>query len=326
MKTSAPRPEAVVAEVAAGQHGVVTRAQLLGRGVTSAQVEHRVATGQLERLHRGVYRTGPVMAPYFREMAAVLACGDAAVLSHWSALRLWRLGPSGGRADPLDVGLPRGFRRRPGLRIHRLHTLEPHDITRIHGIPVTTVARSLFDVAGTSASRDLERALAAGLDRGLVRRAQIRDLVLRHSGAPGTRRLAAAVEADPPLTRSEAEERFLDLVRQARLPEPRANHRIHGVEVDFVWLRERLVVEVDGFVFHSSRAAFEADRRRDGKLADAGHLVLRVTWDQLTKEPIAVVARVARALGRSSAATRLPNANESRPAERRAAAATRSRR
>jgi very-short-patch-repair endonuclease len=102
------------------------------------------------------------------------------------------------------------------------------------------------------------------------------------------------------LTRSEAESRFLDLVRQARLPEPSANHRVEGMEVDFYWRRARLVVEVDGFAFHGSVRAFEADRRRDARLVAAGLRVLRVTWRQLTGEPLAVIARVAMVLGRST--------------------------
>ena len=292
-----PRPEQVIASMAARQQGVVTRSQLLRAGLASHLIEHRLATGQLTRLHRGVYRAGPVAGPRSCEIAATLACGTDAVLSHLSAARLWGLSPGASSATPIDVAVRAGYRRRSGLRVHRLPTLGAEDWTRLEGVPVTTAARTIWDLAGTSAGRDLERSLAAALDRGLVRTTQLRRLLDRHRGAPGSRRLRDLLEAGPVLTRSEAEERFLDLVRKAQLPEPRVNARLEGLEVDFLWSRRRLVVEVDGFAHHGSGASFEADRRRDGRLVAAGFAVIRVTWRQLTREPLAVVGSVARALG-----------------------------
>ena len=293
--------------LAAAQHGVVTRAQMLGAGLTGHQVEHRAAAGRFVRLHRGVYRVGPLIAPRCREAAAALACGDRSVISHRSALFLWNLAPPAAPGEAVDVGLRVSARRRPGIRIHRLPTLRAGDMTRIDGIAVTTVARTLWDLARSAPLRDLERALAAALDRGIVRPVEVRRLLDRHAGAPGTGRLRSLVDSRPALTRSEAEELFLTLVRDAQLPDPRTNARIEeGLEVDFLWPDRRLVVEVDGYAFHSSAHAFEADRRRDGRLAAAGYVVIRVTWAQLKGEPLAVVARVAQAFAHPAQALAHP--------------------
>ena len=235
-----------------------------------------------------------------RQFAAVVACGDDAVLSHGSAAALWGLEGGGGAKASVDVAVRRGYRRRPGIRLHRLPTLARGDWTRIERIPVTTAARTLWDLGGSSARSRLERAIASGIDRGLVRPDQLRALVDRHRGAPGSSRLRSLLDSGAALTRSEAEGRFLDLVRQAQLPEPATNHRVAGLEVDFFWRRARLVVEVNGFSYHGSAAAFESDRQRDGRLVAAGYTVLRVTWRQLTGEPVALVARLSLALGRSA--------------------------
>lgn len=288
--------EGIVVSLAARQHGVVTRRQLLAAGLSSHHVEHRLDSGLLVRLHRGVYRVGPVESPRAREMGAILACGDGAVLSHESAARLLGLKPGAASSKPIHLGRPGGYRRRPGLRVHRLPTLRPGDVTRVDGIPTTTAARTLWDLAGTGSPRALERAFAVALDRGLVRRAELARLVARHRGAPGSRRLQSMLEAGPALTRSEAEERFLGLVRAAELPEPQANTRVEGLEVDFYWPGRGLVVEVDGYAYHGSPAAFQKDRDRDGRLVAAGRVVIRFTWRQIDQQPLAVIARVAQAL------------------------------
>ncbi len=168
-----------------------------------------LASGPAPRRHRrarpaapGVYRTGPVVAPRAAEMAATLACGPNAALSHGSAARMWGLASGPVARVPIEVGLRQGYRRRPGIRIHRLPSLRADDVTRVEGIPVTTAARVLWDLAASSGGRDLERSYAAGLDRGLFRPVHLEGLLDRHSGAPGSRRLRALLNGNPTLTRS----------------------------------------------------------------------------------------------------------------------------
>lgn len=290
----------VIAAIAARQHGVVCRRQLLEAGVSPHLLAHRLATGRILPLHRGVYRIGPIAAPHAREMAAILACGAGAVLSHRTAAGLWGLRPKPDSRTEPDVALPTGRRRRAGIRLHRLTTLRTDEVSRLEGIPVTSPARTLLDLAAASETREIERALAEGAARRLVRPEQLQRILDRHPGAPGAARLRSLLETRAPgLTRSEAEERFLELVRAAQLEDPESNVMVGGFEVDFFWRQRALVVEVDGFAHHSGTRAFEGDRRRDARLAAAGLIVIRVTWRQLEREPLAVVARLAQALVRA---------------------------
>jgi very-short-patch-repair endonuclease len=217
-------------------------------------------------------------------MAAVLAVGHDAAVSHRSAAGLWEILPRSN--DEVDVTVTQGDpRHRPGIRIHRSRSLRHslHD-----GVRVTTPLRTLQDLATIATRSDIERA---------VEEAQVRHLVTRAELEPHGR-LAAALGHDPSLTRSEAERRLLALIRAAGLPAPRTNARIGPYEVDCLWPDQRLVVEVDGFAFHSTRAAFERDRARDRALQAAGYAVLRITWRQIVEEPEAVVAALAAALVR----------------------------
>jgi len=215
-------------------------------------------------------------------MAAILAVGHEAAVSHRSAAALWEILPPSG--DEVDVTVTRGHpRHRPGIRVHRTRSLQ-HSLHE--GVRVTTPLRTLQDLATTATRSDIERA---------VEEAQVRRLVTPDELEPH-RILALAHE--PSLTRSQAERRLLGLIRAAGLPAPRTNVRIGAYEVDFLWADHRLVVEVDGFAFHSTRAAFERDRARDRALQAAGYAVLRITWRQLVEEPEAVVAALAAALVR----------------------------
>jgi very-short-patch-repair endonuclease len=235
-------------------------------------------------------------------MAAVLACGDGAVVSHWSGARLWEL-PSGREGTAaVDVTVPGADHRRPGIRVHRVATIAPDEVTRRKNIPVTTPARTLVDLAAAP-RRDLERALAEALAKRLTTREELLTLLTRHARRPGVSRLRALLDsAQLAPTRSEAEERFLRLLGKARLPAPEVNVRVAGHEVDCYWRSERFVAEIDGFAFHSTPKKFEKDRRRDAELAAAGVRVIRVTWRQLTKEPEAVLVRLAQALARATPA------------------------
>jgi hypothetical protein len=296
---------------ARSQHGVITRAQLLGLGLSSNQVLAMTRRGDLITLHRGVYRLGIVEAPLARQMAAVLACGPGAALGGLHAAARWRLLPDPPPSLPIDLivaGADTGVR--PGIRRFRTRRpLPPDERTILERIPITTIARTVLDLAGLHAAgrlpeRDLEQGLAAAHQRDRHLRGHLISLIARYPTRRGTaalRRLLTA-SGSPAFTRSEAEARALALFRSAGLPRPEVNAAPHGAsgrryELDFLWRQARLAVEIDGYAHHADRDAFERDRRRDADLAAAGLTVIRVTWRQLEDEPEAVVARVALALG-----------------------------
>jgi very-short-patch-repair endonuclease len=288
--------------MAGAQHGVVTRAQLLDAGLSRDQVRHRVRRGVLQRLHPGVYRASAVTSPEERRSAALLACGAGASLSFRTAGGMFRLLAPDADLSVVDVTAPLSCRAsRPGIRLHRTANLSGDEVTELFGMRVTTPARTILDLAGVLDERQLEQAYSTALRLDLATSPEIAALVARHPGVRGSgtlRALLAAVQ-DAAFVRSEAEARFLQIVRAAALQVPECNVRIQGFEVDFLWRTQRLIVEIDGFAFHASRAAFERDRRRDATLEAAGLRVLRFTWRQLTSEPIRVAAQVAQTLGRS---------------------------
>lgn len=296
-----------IRRLAAAQHGVVTRTQLLDAGLTRRQIERRLESGQLGPMHRGVYLLGalrgslrPPLAP---EMAAVLACGPHAVLSHRSAARLWELVPGTGRR--VEVTVPSNVRReRPGLRIYRAHALTPTDRLLRFGIPLTAPARTLRDLSAALGTDALSRALARAERAKLIGSDDLASLIALHAGRPGAPLLravagvegGAADERGRPFTRSEAERRFLRLVRSAGLPAPETNVVVLGHEVDFLWRERQLVVEVDGFRYHGSRPAFENDRRRDTRLVAGGYRVMRLSWRQIVDEPRPTLVALTRTL------------------------------
>jgi Protein of unknown function (DUF559) len=215
-------------------------------------------------------------------MAAVLACGEGAVLSHTSAAAHWEL--LGSAAAKIDVTAPVTRVGLPGIRLHRSRSLDARDTTHHEGIPITTVPRTLLDLAATVRSDRLERALAQAERLQLYDHRAITDLLARANGHRGTGALAQATSReDPKWTRSELEAWFLALVRDAGLPEPLVNFALTApdhprLEVDFYWPTHDLIVELDGWDTHHTRAAFEADRARDAALTVAGRKVLRFTW------------------------------------------------
>jgi very-short-patch-repair endonuclease len=294
--------EPVIAGIAAAQHGIVTRGQLVDAGMGPKRIDNWLHRGRLHAMYRGVYALIPPAAqpPLAAPMAAVLACGEGAILSHFSSAAFWGFLPWG--SPELHVTLARGHRRpQTGIRHHRLKArLDPRDVTRRRNIPVTTAARAVVEIAGELSTRDLERALDEAIvsrvtGREAVRRAQRR--AQRHPGAAVLRGLIAVTGG----SRSEAERMLRALARSGGLPPPQVNGHVGGLEVDFLWPAERVIVEVDGYTFHSSRAAFERDHRRDAILEGLGFRILRVTWRQLTQEPEFVLVQLARALSRSAA-------------------------
>jgi very-short-patch-repair endonuclease len=283
-----------IAALAERQHGVITRAQLIGMGLTDQGIGRRVRDGRLHRVHQGVYAVGrPTLTTKGRFLAAVVSCGSEAALSHRSAAFLWGLLPE--RGPRVDVTVPRGGqrRRRGAVIIHRA-ALPAGDIALRDGIAVTTPARTLVDLADILPRRPLERAF----DEAAYLRLDLGGLAPR-SGRRGSGVLASVLarhDAGATRTRSELEERMLRLCRRFRLPAPEVNATVEGYTADFVWREQRLIVETDGWEAHGTRAAFERDRRRDADLLAAGWRVLRISYARLEREPGWVAERIAAAL------------------------------
>jgi very-short-patch-repair endonuclease len=262
--------------LAARQHGVVARWQLLALGLGRRAIDHRVERGRLHVVHRGVYAVGHrAITQHGRWMAAVLAAGPGAVLSHRSAAALWGIRPSS--RTRIDVTVPRTLHATKALHPH-CAVLAPDETTTEHGIPMTTPARTLLDLAGVVDTRALERALNEAEVLRLSSPTPIETLLDRHPAKRGAANLRALLLTSRSSTRSELEARFLTLVDTHDLPRPQTNTIIEGMEVDAAWRRQRLIVELDGYAFHRTRHAFERDRARDRRLAAKGWRVLRVTW------------------------------------------------
>jgi hypothetical protein len=288
----------LVADLATAQYGVVSRAQLVALGLGGAGVQSRVRRGRLHALHRGVYAVGhAAVGVDGRRLAAVLACGRGAVLSHRSAADLWGLRLSD--TARLEVTVPtRGGRRRRGAIVVHRSAFEPFEATIRRGIPVTTPARTLLDLAEVVSRRALERAADQSEALRLFDLAALETVLRAHPdrhGAARLRRLLAAYEVGEQLTRSELEDRFVALCRRAGVPRPGINARVAGLEVDFYWPEARLVAEVDGLRHHHTRAAFERDRARDTRLMLHGLRVVRFTHRRIVREP-GEIARTLRAL------------------------------
>lgn len=280
------RTDLLVAALAAGQHGVVSTAQLLSCGLTKDAIYKRVRAGLLHPVLRGVYAVGHAgLTDHGRDMAAVLACGPGALLSHGCAAALWGLCRRPGGA--VHVLVPRQRRSRRGVVVHTSGTLDAADRSRHHGIPVTSPARTLVDYADVATPTQLRRALEAAERAGLVDRAEL------ELPRPGRRRV---VRAPHRFTRSGLERRVLELIRDAGLLLPETNQVVLGWEVDCLWREQRAVLEVDALHTHRDAGAFERDRRKQNALEEAGYRVRRVT-DTMVLEPGEVARTVSRLLG-----------------------------
>jgi hypothetical protein len=278
------------------RHGVVTTAELAAFGLGKAAVARRAREGRLFRVHRGVYAVGrPDLSPSGRRLAAVLACGSGALLSHRSAAVQHGLLQGGGTQTDVTRPAPAGRPRR-GIRVHSSTTLTARDITAVDGIPCTSVARTLVEVGDREPARLVERAVDQAEVLGVFDLIAIEDCLARAGPrrGPAVLRTVLAELGQPALTDRELEELFLKLVRDAGLPEPAVNDWITGdgwaYKADFLWRGERLVVETDSRTFHTSPKAFEHDRLRDQRLTLAGFTVVRFTWRQVVREPQSVAA------------------------------------
>jgi len=255
----------------------------------SNAIDNGLRVGRLHRLHPGVYALGHrLLSREGRWMAAVLACGAGAVLSHRSAAALWGIASFSGA---IEVTTPRDVRSRVLIRRHCAH-LPPDEVTVRNGIPVTSAHRSLFDYAGLSSIDRLEAAIREAEYRRLWDRLSLPVLLARHPGHRGNANLRLCLERlgrTVGFTRSDLEELFLPLLDRFRLPRPHLNARLHiggeWIEVDCLWRERGLIVELDSRSAHETRSAFESDRDRDRRLQAEGWRVVRITWRQLHDEP-----------------------------------------
>ncbi len=290
----------VIGELAARQWGVVARRQLTAAGLSERLIDGRAASGDLLRLHRGVYAVGHRRLR--REghwLAAVLAV-PGAVLSHRDAAGLHSL-RSTNHAN-VDVTTTGRAQTHKGIAVHPTRILDAHDTTTVSGIPVTSVARTLVDLAGTVPPDHLAKVLREAEHQRTLDTRAIEETLQRTRGRRGPghaalrQALAEHASLATTLTDSALEVSFQRLVRRHRLPKPETNVIIQDMRVDACWPHARLVVELDGYAHHSNRQAFQRDRERDVRLQLAGYRVMRFTHDHVIRRPQDVATAVRQAL------------------------------
>src|SRR4051812_23403790 len=288
--------DAAIAALAERQHGVISRAQLIRIGLSEDTIDRRMLAGRRHQVHRGVYAVGHRrLTREGRYLAAVLASGDDAVLSHRSAADLWDLRAS--KEREIDVIVPTHRRGDATIRV-RQDALHPSETMTRDGIRVTKPLRTLLDLAAVVNEKQLERAIRQAVYRQLTTTALLAEAVHTRTGRRGAARLRRALERmgeAPGLMRSDLEQDFLPFLRKHGLPMPELNVTIEGFEVDCVWQEQRLIVELDGRDAHDSTPAFESDRARDSALMAARWRVVRVTSTRMRSDGRAL-ARDLRAL------------------------------
>jgi hypothetical protein len=272
-----------IAVLAGSQWGYVTREQLLATGLSPGAIRQAIATGWLIRVHAGVYAVGTVnRTPVARAMAAVLACGEHALLSHGSAASLW--GFNRHWDTPFEVTV-RAKRSRPGIRVHRSTALTRRDLDRQLGIPVTSPARTALDIAPGLADKRLTRVVNDGRHARLLNLDDMADVVARNPRHPGVKRLRPFVQTSLGPSRSELEDDFRAFAQRYGLPTPITNTYVFGHEVDVLFLEERVIVEVDSWEFHRFRNNFEGDRDRDADFLAGGYVTIRITAERMKRTP-----------------------------------------
>jgi hypothetical protein len=280
-----PKSDAVewkVARIASRQHGIVTRPQLLTAGLSATGIRRRVDKGLLHPEHPGVYRVGH-RAPSLeaRYLAAVLACGDGAVLSGRAAAHLHRL--LKGRPPEPEVSAPAA--RHPGGVITHRSRIRRGEAARVNGIPVTTVPRTLVDLAAVLGEDALARACHEAEVLHRTTPMQVEAVLGRRPNRQGAGTLRAVLRGDVRVTLSKLERRFLELLREAGLPLPETNRPAGARRVDCLWPEHRLTVELDSYRYHQSRHAWELDRRREREARARGDEPRRYTWRDVFEEP-----------------------------------------
>ena len=285
-------------------------AQLRALGLSPRGATHRAARGSLHRLHAGVFAVGHAdLTPEGRRLAAVLRCGPSAVLSYRSAAAAWGFRHSARKL--IEVTTPRRSRTAPaGVQLHVTRSMPREDVTHLRNVPITTVARTLIDLASVLSPSALARAVHEAEFLRLLDVAAVEDALARANGRRGTGALRAVLsQPSPGPTRSVLEDRFLALV-SGRLPAPQLNVPVQVVgeriEVDAAWHGPRVAVELDGAAAHRTRRAFHRDRARDLALAAQGWVVVRLTWQQVTGEPEWVLRELSQLLAVRGGAERAP--------------------
>ena len=283
------------------QHGVIASAQLYALGLTPKAIKHRVATGRLFLLHRGVYAVGrPDLTQHGRWMAAVLACGPDAALSHGTAAALWGIRKPNGITE---TSAP-AKRRRPGIVVHRRSDFTDDDVTTYRGIPVTTPAVTLIDLAASATRRQLEAAMTEADKFDLITPSMLQLTLARARQA--ARREAGMTdllaEWTFTLTDSELERLFLPIARRAGLPTPQTQAEVNGFTVDFFFEELGIVVETDGGRFHRTAAQQTKDRIRDQTHLVAGLTPIRFTHHQIAYDADHVEAVLSGSSARRTAA------------------------
>ena len=305
-----------LADLAARQYGVVSRAQLEGLGYRGDAIDHASASGRLHQVHQTVYAVGHGgLSRRGKCKAAVLARGAGAVLSFQSAAWLW--GIEGTLELPVEVSVGWRGHNRDKLRVHHCPALRDEDVTAVERIPVTAVHRTLLDLASAVKPRRLERALDRAERLDLLNLDKVDDLLDTLGGHPsrGRPRQAIDIHREPAFARSRGEKRFLRLLREAGLPRPHVNTWVEGHEVDLYFERERFAVELDSWDAHKTRRSFEEDRRRHANLMLAGIEMIRITGTRLAREPEQIAERLTILLGRRRA--ELDRLGENHPGVRR---------
>jgi len=283
-------------ELAGRQHGIVARRQLLALGFSARSIEHRVARGRLHLVMHGVYAVGwPKLTPKRRWMAAVLACGDDAMLSHRSAAALWEIGTD--RPNVVDISVRRRCElHRPGLRVRGRPTLTPNDIGLRDGIPVTAPARTLIDLATELNPVAVERAVNNADKRDLIDPETLRTAIDRYTREPGVRLLRGLLDKQTfRLSDSDLEIYFRPIAAAAKLPPPLSKQIVNGYEVDFYWPDLDLVVETDGLRYHRTPSSQARDAQRDRAHVIAEMTPLRFTHYEIKHEPSRVRSALAKA-------------------------------
>ncbi len=294
-----------ISALAEGQHGVVSIRRLRSLGVSEEEIASRVTAGILHPVFRGVYAVGhPAISRRGRLLAAVLACGDGAVLSHGSAAEL--LGLWDRRQTVIHVIPPKWAGRKiDGVRWHGVRYPAEDEVTVVDGIPCTTASRTLVDVAGSAGLGTLRRLIEGAAVRRALDVHKI-DEILTRGRRRGARQLRVALipwrraDGEVPVLRSRLEARLFPALLEAGLPLPRCNQELwlegRLVEIDLLWEEQRLAIETDGWETHGTRDAFHSDRERDQRLVAAGYRTARVTWRQVENDLPAVVKRIRRML------------------------------
>jgi hypothetical protein len=278
-----------IARIAERQYGHVTRQQLLELDLPSQTIARWVDNGRLTPVHTGVYAVGhPQHSPLAKAMAAVLACGPEAVLSHDSAAALWgiRTWPS----SP-EVTAPHD-RRRPGIRAHVTQTLSRKDIRRHRNLRVTSPARTVLDIQGRLTDRQLVRAVNDLRLQKHLRGTELQRLLSR------SKRIANLIDPEQNPTRSPLEDLFLAFCQEHGLPRPQMNVKLLAHEVDALFAPEKVIVELDSWEFHQDHDSFHGDRRRDAVAAENGYLAFRTTWARLTEDAANEAESLRRTLAR----------------------------